>query len=65
ALPPHIYKEVLRKFCYQLDQTGQKDDDAMRDYPSMIFGLETALLSFERRVESFLPESLLRLMGER
>ena len=65
ALPPHIYKEVLRKFCDQVEQTGQIDYDAMRDYPSMIFGLETALLSFERRVESFLPESLLRLMGER
>ncbi len=45
ALPPHIYKEVLEKFCRQLEQTGQIDTEAMRPYPSMLFGLETALLS--------------------
>jgi len=50
ALPPHIYKEVLRKFCDQVEQTGQIDYDAMRDYPSMLFGLETALSSMNSRL---------------
>ena len=38
------YGDVLRGFCDQLEQTGQIDYEAMRDYPSMLFGLETALL---------------------
>lgn len=45
ALPPHIYKEVLRRFCDEVEQTGQLPLDRLRDYPSMLFGLETALLS--------------------
>ena len=48
ALPPHIYKEVLRRFCDQVEQTGQIDFEAMRDYPSMLFGLETCLESLAR-----------------
>ena len=47
ALPAHKYKEVLRCFCDQVEQTGHIDYEAMRDYPSMTFGLETALLSFK------------------
>ena len=39
------YGEVLRGFCDQLEQTGQIDYEAMRDFPSMLFGLETAMLS--------------------
>lgn len=38
------YGDVLRGFCDQLEQMGQIDYEAMRDYPSMLFGLETALL---------------------
>ena len=41
------YGEVLRGFCDQLEQTGEIDYEAMRDYPSMLFGLETALLSMK------------------
>lgn len=37
------YAEVLRRFCDDLERTGQLDVEAMRDYPSMLFGLETAL----------------------
>ena len=48
ALPPHIYKEVLRKFCDQVEQTGEIPYDALRDYPSMLFGLETATACFRR-----------------
>ena len=42
------YGDVLRRFCDQVEQSGQIDYEAMRDYPSMLFGLETALLSFRR-----------------
>ncbi len=45
ALPPHIYKDVLRGFCDQVEQTGTIPYDDLRPYPSMLFGLETALLS--------------------
>ena len=45
ALSPERYVEVLRGFCNQVEQTGQIDYEAMRDYPSMLFGLETALLA--------------------
>ena len=37
------YAEVLRCFCDDVERTGQIDVEAMRDYPSMLFGLETAL----------------------
>ena len=45
ALEPIIYKKVLRYFCDQLQQTGEIAYERMRDYPSMLFGLETALLA--------------------
>ena len=45
AMPDHLYKEVLQGFCEQLEQTGQADYDALRDYPSMLFGIETAMQS--------------------
>ena len=38
------YAEVLRRFCDEVERTGEIDYEAMRDYPSMLFGLETALL---------------------
>lgn len=43
------YAEVLRHFCNDVEQTGQIDYEALRDYPSMLFGLETALLSLKAR----------------
>ena len=39
------YAEMLRRFCDGVEQTGEIDYEAMRDYPSMLFGLETALLA--------------------
>ena len=47
------YEEVLDKFCaefccWQESQRGQSPYEALRDYPSMLFGLETALLNLER-----------------
>ena len=48
ALEPHIYNKVLRDFCDQMVQTGEIPYEAMRDYPSMLFGLETAMLNLRR-----------------
>ena len=45
ALPDETYEAKLHYFCQNLCQTGELDTDALRDYPSMLFGLETALLS--------------------
>ena len=45
ALPHATYSKVLRQFCDQVEATGSIDYEAMRDYPSMLFGLETALQS--------------------
>jgi o-succinylbenzoate synthase len=39
------YGEVLRQFCDDVERTGNIDYEAMRDYPSMLFGLETAILN--------------------
>ena len=39
------YAGVLRRFCDDVERTGAIDYEAMRDYPSMLFGLETALTS--------------------
>lgn len=36
------YAEVLARFCQQVAETGEIDYEAMRSYPSMLFGLETA-----------------------
>ena len=38
------YADVLRHFCDDVEHTGAIDYDAMRDYPSMLFGLETAMM---------------------
>ena len=38
---PH-YAETLRLFCNQIEQTGVIDYQALRPYPSMLFGLESA-----------------------
>ena len=38
---PH-YAETLRMFCDQIEQTGVIDYQALRPYPSMLFGFESA-----------------------
>lgn len=42
------YEDRLRSLCSLFEQTGKLDCSLMRNYPSMLFGLETALLSLER-----------------
>ena len=45
AMGDEQYVSLLNKFCRELCETGEIDYEGMRDYPSMLFGLETALLS--------------------
>ena len=47
ALPDDEYASILNKFCEDFCQSGEIDYDALRDYPSMLFGLETALLNLQ------------------
>ena len=42
------YDDILRHFCDEVELTGEIDYEAMRDFPSMLFGLETALLEMRR-----------------
>lgn len=41
------YEEVLAKVCQKFVNTGRIDTEGLRDYPSIQFGLETAILNFE------------------
>ena len=45
ALSPFLYNNVLRGFCDEVEQTGIIPYDDLRPYPSMLFGIETAMLS--------------------
>lgn len=42
------YGKILRTFCHETEQRGVIDDEALRPYPSMLFGLETALLNLRQ-----------------
>lgn len=46
AMPPEQYEAQLRMFCDQLATTGEIPVDAMRPFPSMLFGLESALAQY-------------------
>lgn len=41
------YEKILREACIRLEQSGQLDTDKLRPYPSILFGLETALRHYE------------------
>ncbi len=41
------YASILQKFCRELCESGSIDYEALRPYPSMLFGLETALLHLQ------------------
>ena len=47
------YEEVLEGFCQSLCETGEIDYEALRTYPSMLFGLETALLNLQQGDQLF------------
>ena len=59
AMDDARYEALLRQFCEKLCETGEIDYDAMRDYPSMLFGLETALLDLQASHLSPLTSHLL------
>ena len=42
------YEAVLRRFCDIIEATGAIPHDEMRNYPSMLFGVETALAQLSR-----------------
>ena len=41
------YGEVLEKVCGEFCHRQELDGDSLRDYPSMLFGLETALMDLQ------------------
>ena len=49
AMPPNDYERKLRTFCDEYERTGVIDYEAMRAYPSMLFGLETAVVQFNAK----------------
>ena len=48
ALPSLDYEGLLLQACRNLELSGRIDDEALRPYPSILFGLETAIRHFER-----------------
>lgn len=42
------YGHILKEVCRMVEQTGMTDTAALRPYPSMLFGLETAMLNLHR-----------------
>lgn len=49
AMPPNDYERKLRTFCDEYERTGVIDYEAMCAYPSMLFGLETAVAQFNAK----------------
>lgn len=47
AMADDVYKAKLQTFCEAYCTHGEIDYEAMRDYPSMLFGLETAVLDLQ------------------
>ena len=45
AMADELYEAKLCHFCEELCRAGEIDVDSLRDYPSMLFGLETALIN--------------------
>lgn len=48
------YAEVLDNFCQSLCETGEIDYEAIRTYPSMLFGLETAVMDLKSKKQGIL-----------
>ncbi len=43
------YRQLLQEACDDVAQTGRLDTERLRSYPSILFGLETAMLHLQRR----------------
>lgn len=48
AMSDEQYAAILNKVCEDFCKTGEIDYDYLRDYPSMLFGLETAWLNLQK-----------------
>ena len=53
AMPDEDYEALLKRACERFCETGEIDVDALRDYPSMLFGLETAWLNLQKGEKLF------------
>ena len=53
AMGDDEYASILNKVCEEYCATGEIDYDFLRDYPSMLFGLETAVLDLENQLSTF------------
>jgi len=42
------FEEILRSFCKKCEDSGKVNFNAIRKYPSILFGLETALKNYEQ-----------------
>ena len=47
AMSDEAYEKILRERCETVCRTGEIPYDDLRDYPSMLFGIETAWLSLK------------------
>ena len=54
------YEKTLRAVCDRFEQEGKIDYAMMRPYPSMLFGLETALLNLQRGSNNFFDNAFTR-----
>lgn len=43
------YRQLLQEACDDVARTGRLDTERLRPYPSILFGLETAMLHLQRR----------------
>lgn len=60
------YADILRHYCDEVERTGKIDHEALRDFPSMLFGLETAMRALHGtmpKVEVSIPINGLIWMG--
>ena len=53
AMSDEQYAAILNKVCEDFCKTGEIDYDYLRDYPSMLFGLETAWLNLQKGEKLF------------
>lgn len=49
AMPDYDYEHILKHFCNDIEHTGKINYTALRPYPSMLFGLETAMKQLDRK----------------
>lgn len=51
------YEDILARACRELEQSGAIDREALLPYPSILFGLETALLHLHARSLRLFPSA--------